>query len=120
MFVIWHKLKVHPQGFRLTFVNSLLFFFYTFHLFVWSCITFTAGLICCTFVKRIFSIGKISDLRWRNKIMYSLHANTSAQLQICYFLLDYFSSCFHDIQFPFFSFYSVGKRIYLTFTTMYI
>ena len=33
--------------------------------------------------------------------MYLSHTNTLAHLQICYLLLDYSSSFFHTIQFPF-------------------
>jgi len=35
--------------------------------------------------------------------MYLLHTYTLAQLQICRFLLDYFSTYFRAIQFPFVS-----------------
>lgn len=74
---------------------------YIFQFFLCSCIYFTTGFICFTFVQRIFSIGTISELREPNRPTYLLHTNTLTHLQICYFLLGNFSSCFHTIQFPF-------------------
>jgi hypothetical protein len=90
---------VQTQDFSLTFVSSFPLYIFQFSL--CSCIYFIAGLTCFTFVQRIFSIGTSSELRGRSRIMFLLHTNILAHLQIGYFLLDYSSSCFHAIQFPF-------------------